>query len=129
MGSAGAIELIDFLRQKRLGWDITMANKAGFGGRNGRWTALVALFTATLVGLGTITSGDPYIAHIVGFLLTDETRHSVFATANIGVIVSMLVGGGIYALLTFGLNIALPGITSQPASTAKAQPLKPQRTL
>ncbi|MCI1680707.1 MAG: cytosine permease [Ewingella americana] len=129
MGSAGAIELIDFLRQKRLGWDITMANKAGFGGRNGRWTALVALFTATLVGLGTITSGDPYIAHIVGFLLTDETRHSVFATANIGVIVSMLVGGGIYALLTFVLNIALPGITSQPTSTAKAQPLKPQRTL
>jgi len=119
MGSAGAIELIDFVRQRRLGWDITLANKAGLGGRNGRWTALLALFIATVVGLGTITSGDPYIAHIVGFLLTEETRHSVFATANLGVIVSMLVGGGVYALLTFVVKIELPGITSVPSSSAQ----------
>ncbi|SQC90840.1 Uncharacterised protein [Cedecea neteri] len=52
IGSAGAIQLIDFLRQKRLGWDVLMANKAGFGGRDGRWTALLSLGIATIVGAG-----------------------------------------------------------------------------
>ncbi len=118
IGSAGAIELVDFLRQKRLGWDIALANKAGAGGRDGRWTALFALLVASVVGLGTITSGDPYIAHVVGFLLTEETRESIFATANLGVIVSMLVGATLYALLTFGLKIMLPGIS---ATSATAQ--------
>ncbi|WP_312739450.1 cytosine permease [Cedecea neteri] len=125
IGSAGAIQLIDFLRQKRLGWDVAMANKAGFGGRDGRWTALLSLGIATFVGLGTITSGDPYIAHVVGFLLTEETRHSVFATANLGVIVSMLTGGVLYSLLTFGLKIELPGISSaQAASTVQGKTQK-----
>lgn len=101
IGSAGAIQLIDFIRQKRLGWDITLANTPQHGGRSGRWTALLALLIATVVGLGTITSSDPYIAHIVGFLLSDEARKSVFATANIGVIVSMLTGAAIYALLSW----------------------------
>ncbi|QKJ87703.1 permease [Paramixta manurensis] len=129
IGSAGAIELIDFLRQKRLGWDITLANKAGFGGRNGRWTALLALAIATVVGLGTITSNDRYIAHLVGFLLTEQTRHSVFATANLGVIVSMLVGGSVYAVLTFGLKITLPGIVSPQPATDAVEPMERQQAL
>nr|WP_314425373.1 cytosine permease [uncultured Erwinia sp.] len=127
IGSAGAIQLIDFIRQKRSGWDITATRKPGSGGVGGRWTALLALFIATLVGLGTITSSDPYIAHIVGFLLTDEARHSVFATANIGVIVSMVTGGGIYALLTFALKIE--PVSAVLSAAGKVTANRPQKAL
>ena len=96
-----------------------MANKAGYGGRNGRWTALLSLLIATIVGTGTITSSDPWIAHLVGFLLTQETRASVFASANLGVIVSMLTGAGIYAFLTYVLKIELPGISAEEVTQAE----------
>ena len=110
MGSTGAIVLVDFIRQKRLEWDISLAEPLGAGGLNYRWTAMVSLIIATIIGLGTITSADPYIATVVGFLLTEETAQSVFATANVGVIVSMLVGGGLYYILTFiiGLRVLPP---------------------
>lgn len=111
IGSMGAIQLVDFFRQKSLNWPIVLANPAGQGGRNGRWTALASLGLATFIGAGTITSGDPYIAHIVGFLLTESTRHSIFATANLGVIVAMLVGAASYAILTYICQIKLPGIS------------------
>lgn len=113
LGSMGAIQLIDFIRQRRLGWNVDMAQPAGLGGRNGRWTALVSLLLATIVGAGTITSSDPYIAHLVGFLLTDETKHSVFATANIGVIVAMILGAACYAFLTFVCKLDVPPIYSK----------------
>ncbi len=101
IGSWGAIELVDFIRQKRLGWNVEMALRYGEGGRDYRWTALVSLLCATIVGLGTITSADPYIAHIVSFLLSADGKESVFAKANIGVVVSMLTGGIVYYILTF----------------------------
>ena len=56
MGSWGAIEMVDMLRQKRLNWDVRMAFDYGEGGRSGRWTALLSLAVATIIGLGTITS-------------------------------------------------------------------------
>ncbi len=113
IGSMGAIELVDFWRQRQLGWNVELANRAGMGGRDGRWTALAALIIASFIGAGTITSGDPYIAHLVGFLLTDSTRHSVFATANLGVIVSMFSGAFIYYILTFVCHIQLVGISTR----------------
>ncbi len=111
IGPMGAIQLVDFKRQRDLGWDTSMANQAGNGGCSGRWTALFSLGLAAVVGAGLITSGDPYIAHLVGFLLTEETRHSVFATANLGVIVSMAIGAGVYYVLTYVMNIKHPGWT------------------
>lgn len=129
MGSSGAIQLVDFYRQRRLGWDISMANKAGYGGRDGRWTALLSLFIATIIGTGTITSGDPYIAHLVGFLLTPETRNSVFASANLGVIVAMMTGAGTYAFLTYVLKIELPGISAEEIVRDSKQPQEKQPVL
>ncbi|MGS5269531.1 purine-cytosine permease family protein [Escherichia coli] len=110
LGSMGAIQLVDFARQKRLHWNTDMAQPAGLGGRNGRWTALLSLFVASVIGMGTITSGDPWIAHLVGFLLTAETKTSVFATANIGVVVAMLVGAALYAILTYICHCDVPPI-------------------
>lgn len=129
MGSAGAIQLVDFYRQRQLGWNISMANVAGQGGRSGRWTALLSLLVATIVGTGTITSSDPYIAHVVGFLLTPETRNSVFASANLGVIVSMITGATLYAFLTYVLKIKLPGISGDRLPVENSPVLKKQRVL
>ncbi|WP_281758372.1 hypothetical protein [Succinatimonas hippei] len=67
--------------------------------------------------MGTITSWDPNIAHFVGFLLTEETKQSVFASANVGVIVSMAAGAAIYAIITFVL-----GKTELPDNYAEKRP-------
>ena len=89
MGSWGAIEIVDLLRQKRLSWNVNLALPPSQGGKNLRWSACLSLLVATLVGLGTITSSDPYIGKITSFLLSEETKASVFAQANIGVVAAM----------------------------------------
>ncbi|RSM80700.1 permease [Kibdelosporangium aridum] len=110
MGTMGGIQLLDFIRQRRLGWNVDMAKPAGEGGRSGRWTAVVSLVVATIVGLGLVTSSDPNIAKVVGFLLSDEAKQGVIGTTNVGVVVAMLLGAGLYALLTFVLKLDPPGI-------------------
>ena len=110
MGSWGAIEMVDMLRQKRLNWDVRMAFDYGEGGRSGRWTALLSLAVATIIGLGTITSSDPYIARIVSFLLPSGAETSVFAKANIGLVVAMIAGGLLYAVLTFVCHFDVPPV-------------------
>lgn len=92
-----------------------MAFDYGEGGRSYRWTALFSLAVATFIGLGTITSSDPYIAHIVSFLLPAGAETSVFATANIGLVVAMLVGGFLYAFLTFICRCDVPPVLNKKA--------------
>ena len=104
MGSWGAIEIVDLLRQKRLSWDVNMALPPAQGGKSLRWSACLSLLVATIVGLGTITSSDPYIGRITSFLLSDETKASVFAQANIGVVAAMIIGAVLYAFLTYVLK-------------------------
>jgi nucleobase:cation symporter-1, NCS1 family len=105
MGTMGGIQLLDFIRQRRLGWNVGMAKRAGEGGRSGRWTAVVSLVVATVIGLGLVTSSDPNIAKVVGFLLSDSARQGVIGTTNVGVVVAMLIGAGLYALLTFVFKV------------------------
>ena len=104
MGTWGAIEMVDLLRQKRIGWDCKLALAPGEGGESVRWTAFGALIFASLIGLGTITSSDPYIAHAVSFLLPAGSETSVFARANIGLVAAMIIGASLYAVLTFVLQ-------------------------
>ena len=105
MGSWGAIEMVDLIRQKRLGWNTDLALPPSEGGESIRWTAFGSLLVATVIGLGTITSSDPWIGHAVSFLLPEGTEGSVFARANIGLVAAMIIGSVLYAILTFGLKI------------------------
>lgn len=101
LGSWGAIEMIDLIRQRRMGWPTHLANVPGQGGVPIRWSAFVSLLVATIVGLGTITSSDPYIQYVTGFLLTESLRNSVFVAGSMGLVLAMVVGSVLYALLTF----------------------------
>ncbi|MEV7693423.1 cytosine permease [Microbacterium sp. NPDC089189] len=105
MGTLGGIQLTDFIRQRRMGWNPAMAQPKGYGGRNGRWTALVSLAVGTIVGLGTVTSADPNFAPVTGFLLTPEARDGVLGASNIGVVLAMVLGAATYALLTYVLKL------------------------
>src|SRR5882757_4747641 len=117
MGTMGGIELLDFIRQRRLHWDVAMAQPPGLGGRRVRWTAVASLVLASVVGLGTVTSGDPNIARVVGFLLNDSAAHGVVGQTNMGVVIAMVLGAALYALLTFVLKIddGRPAATADPA--------------
>ncbi|MET7338720.1 cytosine permease [Nonomuraea sp. NPDC005650] len=64
------------------------------------WAGLVSLVVASAVGLGLITSADPNIARIVGFLMSDEMRAGTFAGANIGVVIALVLAGLLYFLIT-----------------------------
>lgn len=108
MGTMGGIQLLDFIRQRRLGWNVDMAKAAGYGGRSGRWTALVSLVVATVVGLGMVTSSDPNIGKVVGFLLSERQKAGVIGQTNVGVLLAMAIGAALYALLTFGLKLEVP---------------------
>ncbi|MBO8415759.1 MAG: cytosine permease [Proteobacteria bacterium] len=105
MGSWGAIEMVDLIRQRALKWDVTLAMPAGQGGSSFRAPAMIAFVIAVIIGLGTITSTDPYIAKITSFLLSDEAAQGTFAKANVGLVAAMLTGGVIYAFLTFVVHM------------------------
>jgi purine-cytosine permease-like protein len=105
MGTMGGIQLVDFIRQRRMGWNTALANSRGLGGRNGRWTALVSLALGTIVGLGTVTSADPNFAHVTGFFLTAHARNGVIGASDLGVVIALLLGAGFYAFLTFVLKL------------------------
>ncbi|MEW1654812.1 MULTISPECIES: hypothetical protein [unclassified Streptomyces] len=63
-----------------------------------RWPAVLSLTVTTGVGLGLITSADPNIARVVGFLLTDGAAHGTLGAMNLGVVAALLVAGVLYAL-------------------------------
>lgn len=105
MGTMGGIQLVDFVRQRRMGWNTDMANPRGYGGRNGRWTALVSLIVGTVLGLGLVTSSDPNFAKITGFLLTAGARAGVFGSSGLGIVIAMAIGAALYTFLTFVLHL------------------------
>lgn len=74
------------------------------------WPGLVSLVVASVVGLGLITSADPNIARIVGFLMSDELEAGTFGTANIGVVIALVLAGVLYYLIA---SVARPrlGVT------------------
>ncbi|MFB4280952.1 cytosine permease [Nonomuraea sp. MTCD27] len=64
------------------------------------WAGLVSLVVASVVGLGLITSLDENIARVVGFLMSDELKSGTFGTANIGVVIALVLAGVLYLVLT-----------------------------
>ncbi|MGW0485481.1 purine-cytosine permease family protein [Nonomuraea sp. NPDC003214] len=60
------------------------------------WAGVVSLVAASFVGIGLISSADPNIAGLVGFLMSDDLKAGTFASANIGVVVALVLAGVLY---------------------------------
>jgi hypothetical protein len=76
-----------------------------------------------VIGLGLVTSSDPNIGKVVGFLLSDEARKGVIGTTNVGVVIAMAIGAGLYALLTFVVKLDPQGITAPGAPDRGTRPV------
>ncbi|WP_043625380.1 purine-cytosine permease family protein [Nonomuraea candida] len=94
-----AIFLVDMWRLRAGGraYDERLL-RAGAPAVNG--AGLVSLVVASAVGLGLITSADENIARVVGFLMSEELRGGTFGSANIGVVIALVLAGLLYFLIT-----------------------------
>lgn len=95
-----AVFLVDLWRFRGTGYAQRTLLPRSAGGRTVSWAGVVSLVVASAVGLGLITSSDPNIAHVVGFLLTDAAQKSWMGTAGLGVVVALLAAGLLYLVLT-----------------------------
>ncbi|GAA3126186.1 hypothetical protein [Nonomuraea salmonea] len=99
MAAWAAIFLVDMwrLRAGGRGYDERLL-RAGAPALN--WAGLLSLVVASIVGLGLITSADPNIANVVGFLMSAELEGGTFGSANIGVVIALVLAGILYFALS-----------------------------
>ncbi|MFC0547952.1 purine-cytosine permease family protein [Kutzneria chonburiensis] len=95
-----AVFLVDLWLHRRDGYDTAALDDAD--GRYGRfnWAGIGSMVIGTVVGLGLVTSADPQLAVITGFLLPDSIAHSPLAITNLGIVLGFLLSGLLYAALT-----------------------------
>lgn len=61
-----------------------------------------SVITSTVAGLGLITSDDPYMRPITGYLLTSTAKQGTLGSANVGIVAAFVLAAIIYAILTTG---------------------------
>jgi NCS1 family nucleobase:cation symporter-1 len=95
-----AVFLVDLWLHRRDGYDTAALDDVD--GRYGRfnWAGIGSMVIGTVVGLGLVTSADPQLAVITGFLLPDSIAHSPLAITNLGIVLGFLLSGLLYAALT-----------------------------
>lgn len=86
-----AVFLVERWRLRANGSTVAEAGSPG-------WPAVLSLTVATAVGLGLITSADPQIAKVVGYLLTDSAARGTLGAMNLGVVVALVVAAACYAV-------------------------------
>jgi purine-cytosine permease-like protein len=103
-----AVFLVDLVMHRRDGYDTAALDDVR--GRYGRfnWAGVGSMVIGTVVGLGLITSADPHLAVITGFLMPPAIANSTLAFTNLGVLLSFLLAGVLYALLTLRTRSAAP---------------------
>jgi NCS1 nucleoside transporter family len=95
-----AVFLVDLLMHRRDGYDTAALDDVD--GRYGRfnWAGIGAMVIGAAVGLGLITSADPHLAVITGFLMPPALAQSPLAITNLGVVLGFLLSGILYAVFT-----------------------------
>ncbi|WP_049567548.1 purine-cytosine permease family protein [Nonomuraea sp. SBT364] len=64
------------------------------------WPGLISLVAASVVGIGLISSADPNLTGVVGFLMSEDLKAGTFASANIGVVVALVLAGVLYLAIS-----------------------------
>ena len=95
-----AVFLVDLWMHRRDGYDTAALDDVN--GRYGRfnWAGIGSMVVGTVVGLGLVTSADPHLAVITGFLMPPGIANSSLAITNLGVVLGFLLSGILYAVLT-----------------------------
>jgi NCS1 family nucleobase:cation symporter-1 len=95
-----AVFLVDLLMHRRDGYDTAALDDVN--GRYGRfnWAGIGSMVIGTVVGLGLVTSADPNLAVITGFLLPAGIANSPLAITNLGIVLGFVLSGLLYAVLT-----------------------------
>jgi nucleobase:cation symporter-1, NCS1 family len=95
--SAGwaAIFLTDMLLHRRDGYakdELYLPHARAF-----KPAAVLALICSALLGWGLVTSRDRYIDSVLGYWLPDDVEHGSFGASNIGVFLTFVIAGSLYA--------------------------------
>ncbi len=106
-----AIFVTDLFLHRRSGYDKdSLYSPSGYGGVN--FAGVVSLVVAIVVGLGLVTSLDPNIRQVLGYLLTPAAQAGAVGASNIGVAVAFVVAAVLYSLLsTTVLKVRSPSRT------------------
>jgi NCS1 family nucleobase:cation symporter-1 len=101
-----AVFLVDLLMHRRDGYDTAALDDVN--GRYGRfnWAGIGSMVIGTVVGLGLVTSADPHLAVITGFLLPAGIANSPLAITNLGIVLGFLLSGLLYAVSTLRTRTA-----------------------
>ncbi len=98
MAAWTGIFLTDLWQRRRRGYDrMALYSPVGAYGRI-NWAGVGSLITATAVGLGLVTSKDPHIGALLGYLFTPAARDGGLGSSNVGVFVALGVAAVIYAV-------------------------------
>jgi NCS1 family nucleobase:cation symporter-1 len=90
-----AIFLTDMLLHRRAGYP----HEEIYPGRGVKPAAVLALVCSALTGWGLVSSRDRYIDSLLGYWLPDSAKHGSFAASNIGVFLTFVIAGFLYAVL------------------------------
>lgn len=97
MAAWTGIFLIDLWQRRRNGYDrAALYSPVGAYGRI-NWSGVGSLTVATAVGLGLVTSEDPHIGRLLGYLFTPAARDGSLGTSNVGVFVALGLAALTYA--------------------------------
>jgi nucleobase:cation symporter-1, NCS1 family len=88
-----AIFITDMLLHRRGGY----AKDELYSRRGIKPPAVLALTCSALAGWGLVSSRDPYIDSLLGYWLPDSAKHGSFAASNIGVFLTFVIAGLLYA--------------------------------
>lgn len=97
MAAWTGIFLVDLWQRRRSGYDrAALYSPVGAYGRI-NWAGVGSLTAATAVGLGLVTSRDPHIGPLLGYLFTPAARAGDVGASNLGVFAALVIAALAYA--------------------------------
>ncbi|AHH94716.1 purine-cytosine permease family protein [Kutzneria albida] len=115
-----AVFLVDMLlhRDRGRGYDVPGLDDPAGPYRGWNWPGVGSMLVGAVLGLGLITSADPRLDRLVGFLLPEAVRSGPLGSANIGVVVAFFAAGLLYAAVTSRQATAARARTRHTRSTS-----------
>ncbi|MBY8860899.1 cytosine permease [Nocardia sp. CA2R105] len=99
MAAWSGIFLVDLWQRRRIGYDRTalFSPVGSYGKLN--LAGIGCLTVATVIGFGLITSPDPHIGPLLGYLFTPAARAGSLGNSNLGILVALVIAIPGYAVL------------------------------